>query len=55
MASSVARSLAFLYDADMTKNTPPHHHQKSDNGSKPLKSEGTIGRLIGLRVTELPG
>ena len=33
----------------------PHHHQKSDNGSKPLKSEGTIGRLIGLRVTELPG
>ncbi len=39
----------------MTKNTPPHHHQKSDNGSKPLKSEGTIGRLIDLRVTELPG
>ena len=37
------------------KECTTHNHQKTDKGKEPLHREGTIGRLISLRVSELPG
>ena len=37
------------------KECTTHNHQKTNKGKEPLHREGTIGRLISLGVSELPG